>query len=135
MRSIERAYLACATPRSGNTLLCELPTGTGVAGRPAESFETLRSTGLPRQPRQYFEALDDPAGLDFLPPLDPGTPETAFDAGAVLREGTTPNGVFGAKVMWTHLPDFLARVRHADLPGLAGGARVPADGRDARARG
>jgi LPS sulfotransferase NodH len=89
-----------------------------VAGRPAEYFEALRSTGLPRQPRQYFEGLDDPAVLDLLPPLDPGTPETAFDVDAVLRKGTTPSGVFGAKVMWTHLPDFLVRVRPAELPGL-----------------
>jgi LPS sulfotransferase NodH len=118
MGSIERAYLVCATPRSGSTLLCELLRGTGVAGRPAEYFEALRSTGLPRQPRQYFEALDDPAVLDLLPPLDPGTPETAFALDAVLREGTTPNGVFGAKLMWTHLPDFLARVRSVDLPAL-----------------
>ena len=49
------SYLVCATQRSGSTLLCELLKGTEVAGVPDEFFEALRSTGLPRQPRQYFE--------------------------------------------------------------------------------
>ena len=58
--SIPRAdglsYLVCATQRSGSTLLCELLKGTEVAGVPDEFFEGLRATGIPRQPRQYFEA-------------------------------------------------------------------------------
>ena len=40
--------------------------------------------------------------LELLPPVEPGTPETSFDVDGVLEAGTTPNGVFGAKVMWTH---------------------------------
>ena len=56
------SYLVCATQRSGSTLLCELLKGTEVAGVPDEFFEALRSTGLPRQPRQYFE---DPAVADI----------------------------------------------------------------------
>src|SRR4051812_14779939 len=108
MSPIERAYLVCATPRSGSTLLCELLKGTGVAGCPREYFETLRSTGYPRQPRQYFE--DAPEVQALLPPVDPGTPEAAFDWHGVLRAGTTPNGVFGAKVMWGHLEDLWPRL-------------------------
>ena len=77
MSTIERAYLVCATPRSGSTLLCELLKETGVAGRPEEYFETLRSTGYPRQPRQYFEGAPEVQAL--LPEVDPGTPERAFD--------------------------------------------------------
>jgi trehalose 2-sulfotransferase len=108
MSRIERAYLVCATPRSGSTLLCELLKATGVAGCPQEFFETLRSTGYPRQPRQYFE--DAPQVHALLEPVDPGVPETAFDWDAVLRAGTTPNGVFAAKVMWGHLDDLWARL-------------------------
>src|SRR3954447_11167479 len=85
IRRIELAYLVCATPRSGSTLLCELLKSTGLAGRPAEYFENLTSTGFPRPPRQYFERLDDPEVLALLPPVDPGTPETSFDVEAVLE--------------------------------------------------
>jgi trehalose 2-sulfotransferase len=108
MSTIERAYLVCATPRSGSTLLCELLKGTGAAGCPAEYFETLRSTQYPRQPRQYFEGVPEVQAL--LPEVDPGTPETAFDWDGVLRAGTTPNGVFGAKIMWGHLEDLWPRL-------------------------
>src|SRR3954454_55059 len=108
MSAIQRAYLVCATPRSGSTLLCELLKGTGVAGCPQEYFETLRSTGYPRQPRQYFEGVPEVQAL--LPPVDPGTPEAEFDWDGVLRAGTTPDGVFGAKVMWAHLEDLWPRL-------------------------
>jgi LPS sulfotransferase NodH len=112
------AYLVCATPRSGSTLLCELLTSTGVAGRPAEYFEELRATSLPRQAREYFSGFDDPV-VDHLPKLISGTPERPEDFEArfdrVLREGTTPNGVFAAKLMWGYLPDFAARIKR--LPG------------------
>jgi trehalose 2-sulfotransferase len=108
MSAIERAYLVCATPRSGSTLLCELLKATGVAGCPQEFFETLRSTGYPRQPRQYFDGAPEVQAL--LEPVDPGVPETAFDWDGVLRAGTTPNAVFAAKVMWGHLDDLWARL-------------------------
>jgi len=32
------SYIICATPRSGSTLLCDLLTETGVAGRPDSFF-------------------------------------------------------------------------------------------------
>ena len=60
-----------------------------------------------------LELLDTPALL-----RDPAAevegpvtvPETAFDWDGVLRAGTTPNGVFGAKVMWSHLADLWPRL-------------------------
>ena len=124
-RSIPRAtglsYLVCATQRSGSTLLCELLKGTDVAGVPDEFFETLRSTGRPRQPRQYFE---DPSVADIadrLAALEPGEPEQPGDFEGwfhyALQRGTTANGVFGAKMMWNYFDDFRDRVR--ELPGLA----------------
>src|SRR4051794_16330016 len=115
----EQSYLVAATPRSGSTLMCELLAGTGVAGRPAEYFEPLHATGLPRQPRQYFEGLEAPEVLDLLAPTVPGatvTPEAFRERyDAALREGTTPNGVFAAKVMWGYLPDLLLGLH--SLPG------------------
>ena len=116
------SYLVCSTQRSGSTLLCELLRATAVAGVPDEYFERLRGTGLPRQPRQYFE---DPSVQDIAARLAPTTPgrqehpgefESWF--GYVLQRATTPNGVFGAKMMWNYIDDF--RVRMAELPGLEG---------------
>ena len=50
-----RPYFVCTTPRSGSTVLCEALTLTGVAGRPAEYFEALVHSNLPRQPHEYFD--------------------------------------------------------------------------------
>lgn len=102
------SYLVCATERSGSTLLCELLSGTGVAGRPEEFFESLSATGRPRQPREYFEQAPEIAARlpELLPPLpQPSWEERLSDA---RERGSTPNGVFAAKMMWAYLGDFLA---------------------------
>jgi LPS sulfotransferase NodH len=104
------SYLVCATERSGSTLLCELLAGTGVAGTPEEYFECLSVTGRARQPREYFPADADPEILALLAPLQAPLPAVRWEArlADARRRGTTPNGVFGAKMMWAYLPDFLA---------------------------
>jgi LPS sulfotransferase NodH len=116
------SYLVCATQRSGSTLLCELLRATDVAGVPDEYFETLTATGLPRQPRQYFE---DPSVHDIAERLSPTLPgkleqPDEFDPWFryVLQRGSTLNGVFGAKMMWNYLDEF--KLRMARLPGLDG---------------
>jgi len=116
-----KAYLVCATPRSGSTLLCEMLRDTGVAGVPLEHFEILRHSSLPRQPREYFQDLDAPHVIYRLARVETGSPstETAEDWWArILAEGSSENGVWGGKIMWGHAEDFVARAR--DLPGLAG---------------
>jgi trehalose 2-sulfotransferase len=123
MPSIGRGYLVASTQRSGSTLLCELLKATGVAGRPEEYFQRSRVTGLPDQPREYFAGVEDPAVLALLPPLDPGTPEREFDFRAVRRAGTTPNGVFGAKLMWSHMGDLRCRLRGRALEDVFGELR------------
>ena len=114
------SYLVCATQRSGSTLLCELLSATEVAGAPDEYFEALRATGMPRQPRQYFEEPSVAHIAERLPPIDPGEPERPgqFEGWFryVLQRGTSRNGVFGAKMMWNYFDDFRARV--GELPGL-----------------
>jgi LPS sulfotransferase NodH len=114
------SYLVCATQRSGSTLLCELLKGTEVAGVPDEFFEPLRSTGLPRQPREYFESPAVAAIANRLPPIVTGRPEQPGEFEGwfsyALQRGTSSNGVFGAKMMWNYFDDFRARVR--ELPGL-----------------
>jgi LPS sulfotransferase NodH len=124
-----RSYLVCATQRSGSTLLCEGLERTGVAGRPREYFEELKETGLPRRPREYFWELRSPEVFRLLPhdsQLDRDgerSPTWSRDEygrhlDAVLREGTTPNGVFGAKLMWSYFNDFMALMR--GVPRLGG---------------
>jgi LPS sulfotransferase NodH len=111
------SFFVCATPRSGSTLFCEALSATGVAGRPAEYFEALRGTDLPRQPQEYFDVLT-PDLEALLPRFDQSpAPELArartyadYLAWA-RREGTTPNGVFAAKLMWGYLGEFADRLR------------------------
>ena len=114
MRSPEKAYIVCATPRSGSTLLCELLRATGVAGNPLEHFEILRHSGAPRQPREYFEGLEDFRVLDRLPSLRPRiadrddeTPDEWWER--IRAAGTTANGVWAGTLMWGHVEDLVAR--------------------------
>jgi trehalose 2-sulfotransferase len=112
-------YLVCATPRSGSTLLCETLRATGIAGTPLEHFQVLTGSGRPRQPREYFEGVSDRGVLDLLAPLQEPLPETESPKAwwaRIRAEGATPNGVWGGKLMWGHVPDFLERAH--ELPGL-----------------
>jgi LPS sulfotransferase NodH len=107
------SYFVCATPRSGSSLLCTSLAATGVAGKPEEYFERLRHSGLPREPREYFDGDVDPGVLELLPETrmgDPAEAELDRELPRYLEEGTTPNGVFGSKLMWSYFGDLLARL-------------------------
>jgi LPS sulfotransferase NodH len=127
----ERAFLVCATPRSGSTLVCQALKKTGVAGRPEEYFEALRHSGRPRRPEEYFLGLDDPSILDQLGergiadeprPRSPLWSRTAYDRYVewAIESGTTPNSVFSVKLMWGYFGDFVSLLRNVphyrDLP-------------------
>jgi LPS sulfotransferase NodH len=106
------AYFVCATPRSGSSLLCTSLAATGVAGKPEEYFERLRHSGLPREPREYFDGVD-PEVLEILAETltgDPAAADLERELPRYLEEGTTPNGVFGSKLMWNYFGDLLARL-------------------------
>jgi LPS sulfotransferase NodH len=96
------SFLVCGTPRGGTSLLCGLLAGTGLAGRPEEYFW--------RDDEPYWSERWGVSGFtDYLR--------------AAIAQGTTPNGVFGAKVMFGYLPDLLGKL--AALPGNQGlGDRV-----------
>ncbi len=123
------SYLVCATPRSGSTLLCHALDQTGVAGRPAEYFEALSRSGLPRRPHEYFDPdrhaniverlafREMPDGAAVPNPLWHPDTYDQYLAWA-LEQGTTPNGVFGAKLMWGYLGDFAELLR--GIEGMAG---------------
>lgn len=80
MSHIRAAYLLCTNPRSGSWMLAEGLRATGVVGRPEEYFNpSLRALYL----RDFkLPARTSPATL----------------LATMLRAGTTPNGVFAAKV-------------------------------------
>jgi LPS sulfotransferase NodH len=90
------AYLICATPRTGSTLLCGLLWSTEVAGRPESYFrlpdEQWRADGwrLPRNAAGDFDYGD-------------------YVRAAVVA-GSTPNGVFGARIMWGTLEEIVAKL-------------------------
>jgi trehalose 2-sulfotransferase len=90
------AYLICGTPRTGSSLLCSLLQSTGVAGRPESYF---------REPDERMWAQR------FGVPLDAGG-SYDYDAfvAAAVRAGTTPNDVFGARVMWGTLGHVVRRL-------------------------
>lgn len=96
------SYLICATPRCGSYLLCEALRNTGIAGRPDEFF-------YPDTAAVWRERWGATSDAEFL--------SRAIDA------GSTPNGVFGAKVMWGYFDDFTRQLRR--LPGASRRAPVP----------
>ncbi len=119
----KRSYLVCATPRSGSTLVCQALKATGVAGNPEEYFEALLHSGRPRRPEDYFRGIDDPSILDHLgeremgddpPQRSPLWSRTAYDRYLewAMEAGTTPNGMFGAKLMWGYFGDFVSLLRN-----------------------
>src|ERR1051325_9044196 len=124
------SYLVCATPRSGSTLLCHLLDETGIAGHPEEYFEALRHSGLPRQPHEYFDPdrhanIIERLAYREMPDGSPQTPNELWRPETYGRHlawacerGQTPNGVFGAKLMWGYLGAFATLLR--GIAGLAG---------------
>jgi LPS sulfotransferase NodH len=123
MTQPNRSYLVCATPRSGSTLVCEALAETGVAGRPEEYFEALRHSGRPRRPEEYFLGVEDQSIRDHLgeraigsepPPRSPLWSRAAYDRYLewAFEAGTTPNGIFGAKLMWGYFGEFISLLRN-----------------------
>jgi LPS sulfotransferase NodH len=94
--SVGTAYLVCGTPRSGSSLLCE----------------ALKNTCLAGYPEEYFWRGDEPSWSQRW-----GTSSYGEYLQRAVQQGTTPNGVFGAKVMWGYFDDFANKL--SQLPGLS----------------
>jgi trehalose 2-sulfotransferase len=103
------SYLVASSARSGSTLLCRALTDMGVAGRPEEYF----LTGPPEAFPPGWTFWED--GI-FARPHGAMSREEYLDL--VFRLGTTPNGVFGAKLMWNYVPHVLEKLW--ELPRFAG---------------
>ena len=92
----ERSYVVCSTPRAGSWLLCGLLASTGIAGRPHEWFYADAEAANRR-------AWAVSSFADYVD--------------RVREAGTTPNGVFGMKVMGGYRDGLLARLRElGDAP-------------------
>ena len=83
------SLIVCATPRTGSSLLCDALRNTGLAGRPDEYF-------CPSDEREYSKVWGTSTYVDYL--------------NKVVEEGTTPNGIFGLKIMWHHLSYFRKKI-------------------------
>lgn len=96
------SWLLCATPRSGSTLLCGLLESSGVAGHPASYFNRR---GL----------HDYATGWRVAQPTG-GRIDSAY-VQAALAAGSTPNGVFGGRLMAESRPELVADLAaEADHP-------------------
>jgi len=91
------SYIICATPRSGSTLLCDLLTDTGMAGRP-DSFFNFDSFDWP----DYFNVST--LGWGDKHEFD----QTYLSA--VLEFGSNNTTVFGLRLMWETLDVLLEQL-------------------------
>lgn len=82
-----RSYLICGVPRAGTSMLAGLLRSTDVAGYAEEYFWPGDGASW----RECWGAVTD----------------REFIEGA-LEQGSTPNGIFGARVMWGYLPEVVA---------------------------
>ncbi|MEP6853017.1 MAG: Stf0 family sulfotransferase [bacterium] len=99
------AYLLCATPRSGSTLLCGLLRSTGVAGRPESYFRLPDEQSWVSRWKLARNSAGRIVYRDFVQ--------------AAVAEGSTDNGVFGARVMRETMDELVANLRavHPDVRG------------------
>ncbi len=91
------SYIICAVQRSGSSLLCEALNNTGLAGHPEEYF--LDGQGW--EDGDWARHNNVSTRSDYL--------RLVFD------KGTSPNGVFGVKVMWNYFHIMIEKL--TELPG------------------
>jgi LPS sulfotransferase NodH len=101
---LHTCYVICGVQRSGSFLLCEALKNTGLAGVPEEYFlceEQGRWEDEEGWWNRHFRVTSREAYLR-----------------KVFEVGTTPNGVFGVKIMWNYFPYMLRNLQ--ELPEYAG---------------
>ena len=102
------SYLICASQRAGTTLLATALASTGVAGAPGEYFLAVDE----RQQTAWRASWElGPFGVSN------GATDREDYLRIVFRLGTTPNGVFGSKLMWNNVPWAVAKFQ--ELPRFA----------------
>jgi len=105
-----RSYLICATPFDGSVLLCEALKSTGIAGWPEEYFGVFehavptgyRENAAPTAYKASSSGYWNEAGY-------------ANSLAYAFEKGTSHNGVFGAKVLWSYFDQFVCNLRHIPM--------------------
>ena len=97
----KRPYFLCTMPRSGSTLLCDLLSQTGVAGKPNSFFR-------PQSMADFAADWEIPA--QTIAGFDRTYVETA------LTQGTAGTGCFGMRIMWNTLAPLTARLAQLCAP-------------------
>ena len=92
------AYIICATPRSGSTLLCSQLTASRIAGRPDSYF-------APEYIGEWAEAW----GLGGSTASDDEIFNRDYLA-AMIRVGTAGTGIFGLRLMWSSIGEAAQRL-------------------------
>ena len=98
MRVPFSSYIICATPRSGSTLLCDLLTASGAAGRP-NSY--LRSQDI-----EYWTRL---WGVERPTTMSDSEFNSTYLA-AMKGAGSADTGIFGLRLMWDTVSDIERRL-------------------------
>lgn len=97
------SYFICATPRTGSTLLCSLLKSSGVAGYPESYFRIEDKAKWANSWGITFSDKEIPYCQNFLQ--------------ACRKNGQTPNGVYGARIMWGSMEELIESITYAlDLP-------------------
>ena len=86
-----RSYILCTTPRSGSTLLCDLLSGSGVAGQPNSFFR-----------KESFGEWAEDFGVDCTGWKAPHLFGSEY-LQATVEYGTRNTGCFGLRLMWESL--------------------------------
>jgi LPS sulfotransferase NodH len=100
MTNPHTSYLICAVQRSGSSLLMEALRSTGLGGNPEEYF---------LGPEEYTPSWENSAWAKAN-----GIRSRREYLDLVQRSGTSPNGVFGCKIMWNYFYEI--RQKLAGLP-------------------
>lgn len=103
----ERSYLICATTFDGSGLLCEALKSTGIAGWPEEYFGIFEDA-IPRGNGESAARTGTKAGsLGYW-----NEAGCANSLAYAFEKGTSHNGVFGAKILWSYFDRFVCNLRH-----------------------
>lgn len=93
-QNIHQSYIVCSTGRSGSTLLCKTLKNLKCCGNPAEYFHHNETKKL--------QLKDDPEKFINY-------------CNSVLHQGLTSNGIFGIKMHWWQMYDFLKIAKKSPL--------------------
>lgn len=87
-----KSYIICSTPRSGSTLLCKTLAQLGGLGQPEEYFHrhTIEQLKLNNNPEKFISYCQ-----------------------SIFEDGLKNHGIFGMKMHWWQLLDFLTLARQS----------------------